>query len=275
MKFCSNGKFFTSSHQAGVNCSVDETQFAKSVFETLRTYQGSVIFAKEEHLDRLWKSAELLSIALPPLKKSPKETKQFISDSLDVCVKHNHLEKSDLRIKVLVRSTHFWITTEKLVPLSKEEYEKGVVVVDKTFDRPFAYAKYTTPVYKKVIESQGDAFETIFFDTAGFLREGNISNVFAVFGDTVITPERNILHGVTREKVLSLPLWQRGNEGDLQVETREIHRDELLTADEIFLTNTTKEIIPVREWRNWRGTSFEVAKKLRKEFHRQFIISKK
>jgi len=66
---------------------------------------------------------------------------------------------------------------------------------------------------------------------------------------------------VTREKVVQLI-----GENNIPFEEREISREELMTADEIFLTNTTKEIIPVRKWGGWRSGAFEIAQKLRELF---------
>lgn len=257
MKFCLNGKFYPSSQKAGVDCEKDAKNFSRGAFETLRTYHGNKIFAKNEHLVRLWNSAEMLSIPID------KKRKKEIEKSLDEAAKYNSLAKTDLRIKVVVFADYFWITTETLIPLSPESYTKGVTITDETFDRPFAIAKYTTPAYQKFIKTQGQAFETIFFDTAGFLREGNISNVFAVLDEKIVTPEKNILHGVTREKVIELI-----HKLHLPFEEQEIHREDLLQASEIFLTNTTKEIVPVSEWGAWNAKSLDTAKKLREEFQK-------
>ncbi|MCF7812583.1 aminotransferase class IV [Candidatus Gracilibacteria bacterium] len=261
MEFFLNGKAFSSAKKAGIDYKKDEQLFARSVFETLRTYNGK-IFALQEHLDRLWQSAQLLDISLPASKK-------IITEALQECAKCNNIAKSELRLKVLLKKEYFWIRSGKIIPLPASTYKKGVEVCDATFDRPFARAKYSSPAYEKfrALQEGHEFFETLLFDTDGFLREGNISNVFALFGKTIVTPEEKILLGVTREKTLSLMKSEK-----IPFELRDIHREELHEADEIFLTNTTKEIIPVSQWGTWRAQSLNTAKKLRELFHKHYVL---
>jgi len=76
-----------------------------------------------------------------------------------------------------------------------------------------------------------------------------------------VTPDKNILKGVTRSRVLKI-----AQEQGLDIQLREIAWEELLKADEIFLTNTSKEVLPVRKWGSWTRDQFPVAQQLRKAF---------
>ena len=223
------------------------TLWPSTVFETMRTYGGKV-FASDEHLERLFKSAEMLGIA-------PKHSPADIRREIGYC-------PTESRVRVTLSAEKFTVQLLPLMPLEESVYEAGVEIGDTTFERPFPRAKYETPVYGEILKAQAETcFETIFFNEDNFLREGNISNVFAVIEGTVVTPKKNILLGVTREKVIQL-ITEQG----LPFEEREISQEELMKASEIFLTNTTKEIIPVRKWRTWEGVSFETAQKLRALF---------
>jgi branched-subunit amino acid aminotransferase/4-amino-4-deoxychorismate lyase len=184
MKFCFNGTFFSSSQAAGVDCEKEMNIFSRGVFETLRTYHEDFIFARKEHLSRLWHSAKMLSI---PCSETQKKT---ILRSLDQLVAFNRISKTNLRIKIALFPKKFWIETQKLIPPSASIYTSGVAMTETTFDRPFAMAKYTTPAYQKFLTKQGAAFETIFFDTAGYVREGNISNIFILLDGKIFTPQK-------------------------------------------------------------------------------------
>src|SRR5207245_1257833 len=84
--------------------------------------------------------------------------------------------------------------------------------------------------------------EAILLDTRGFVLEANAENVFIVRKGQLATPSTNsaILHGVTRQKVIEIAI----NLG-YSVSEREITPFELINADEVFLTGTLAEIVPV------------------------------
>ena len=87
--------------------------------------------------------------------------------------------------------------------------------------------------------------ETILFNEDGYVTEASVCNVFAVKGNTIMTPalDHQLLPGITRHIVLeSLHTLSSYN-----VEERNISIDELKSADEVWLTSSSKEIAPVTE----------------------------
>jgi len=222
------------------------TLIPNAVFETMRTYGGKV-FALDEHLERLFRSAELLGI-------EPRHSQA------DILREIGYLP-TESKVRVHLTAEKFTVQILPLPSVDPLIYSEGVEVCDRVFERPFPRAKYETQMYEEVLNAQGENFETLFFSEEGFLREGNISNVFAVIAGTIVTPKNNILLGVTREKVIQLI-----GENNIPFEERDISREELMKADAIFLTNTTKEIIPVRKWGAWEGGNFEIVQKLREAF---------
>ncbi len=219
----------------------DIRSLGTAVFESLRTYEeGKFIFAVEEHVDRLFKSAEILLI------EHVFSREQVIGD-LRKLVEADRMDGKELRVNICLTNSFFWLKSVDLLEPKSDFYEKGVEVVDETFERPFAGAKYPSPVYSFFDKKRpAGVFETIFFNDDGYLREGNISNVFAVFGDKIVTPASGVLPGITSMHVQEAVL----------VEKRELTREELMRADEIFLTNTSKEVIPVRKWGEWENDDF-------------------
>lgn len=85
------------------------------------------------------------------------------------------------------------------------------------------------------------ASEAIFFNTSGMLAEGTGSNIFIVNDGVVATPPTSdgLLAGITRRFVLSL------GDADIRIAERSITRNDLDTADEVFLTSSTRDIQPV------------------------------
>lgn len=94
-----------------------------------------------------------------------------------------------------------------------------------------------------MFEAKEKGFETtLLLDHSGNITEGPGFNVFAVFGNKVVTAERGVLHGITRKTAIEMAK-ARG----LSVETRALPLEEFWQADEIFLTSSGGGIIPVTQ----------------------------
>jgi branched-chain amino acid aminotransferase len=73
----------------------------------------------------------------------------------------------------------------------------------------------------------------------GRVLEGTTSNFFGFVGETLVTPDTGILPGITRQVVINLV------RGDIPLEVRDLHANELMLMDEAFITASNKEIVPV------------------------------
>lgn len=205
------------------------------VFETM-FFDGKKIHHLDQHIQRLFRSVEICRIKTKvrsekiysQLKSAQKRFSQpnrvkLIFDGETAKTEPSKLKTSDLNL---------------------DEVE----IIDISFERPFPHAKYETPLYQLIKDQQPpNIFETIFFDNDDFLREGNITNVFAIINGMIITPEKNILPGIMRNQVL-----KTCTEKNIPYQLREINRNELESADEIFLTNSLRGVVPVTKWNNWR-----------------------
>ncbi len=256
---CFNGEFHKVIPKT-VSPFSESLEFGLSVFETLRTYNETTIFRLEDHLNRLWHSAEIIGVTFS-------FTKDSIKANLIEIARRNRIAKKNLRLKIFLTADFYWIRTNKLIPLPESVYQKGVSIVDTTFQRNFAEAKYPGFAYSFYEKKKTKlAYEIIFFNEQGFLREGNISNIFMVKNGQLLTPKNKILKGVTRSVVL-----ETAKSLNITTYEKEITRQDLLTANEIFLTNTTKEIVPVREWTIWKNNNFMITQKLHSEFKKSLI----
>jgi branched-chain amino acid aminotransferase len=210
-----------------------------SVFESLKSYCG-VIFKLEEHLDRLYASAKTVGIAI-------RERRSEITRLLYRALKRTGRKEAFLRITA-AKGGIFVIAASRSYP--GEIFKKGISVrtaaVKKNPSRAF-YPEAKSSSYGSAVlatlEGPPEAFEILFLGEDGCIREARTSNVFMVKGMCLRTPPAaGILDGVTRRTVMVLA-------PDLGLEVAEcsLTRHDLYNADEVFLTHTSGELVPVAE----------------------------
>jgi branched-chain amino acid aminotransferase len=222
------------------------------LFETMRAYDGCV-FALHDHLDRLFTSAAALKILVT-------QSRDEIIAGIQEVLRANGLTDARLRLTVTPGNmlnfdqdkgpeSTLIITTSKLQPYPAEYYEKGMtIIISKYKQNPDdATCGHKTlnylPRLMALQQAQtAQAGEALFFTTNNHLAEGCISNVFLASKQTLITPplETPVLAGVTRSKVIEL-----AHEYDIDIDVRKCVVKDLLDAEEVFLTNSIMELMPV------------------------------
>ncbi len=224
--------------------------YGAGLFETMRSYNG-VVFALKDHLDRLFFSARTLSINLAYDRK-------YITDVIYKVLQANKLTDARLRLTLtngpMSQSDEqgkvtLLITAAKLQPYPAEYYKKGVLVVLCPFrqnaDEPTCGHK-TTSYFSRMIAlnraHQKRAAEALWFTTDNRLAEGCISNVFLVKDSVLYTPpiETPVLAGIARKTVCQIAL-----KNSIKLVEKGLSIDDVLAADEIFLTNVIMQIMPV------------------------------
>jgi len=224
--------------------------YGAGLFETMRSYNG-VVFALKDHLDRLFFSARTLSINLAYDRK-------YITDVIYKVLQANKLTDARLRLTLTngpmsqsdeQRKPTLLITAAKLQPYPAEYYKKGVLVVLCPFRQnagePTCGHK-TTSYFSRMIAlnraHQKRAAEALWFTTNNRLAEGCISNVFLVKDSVLHTPpiETPVLAGIARKTVCQIAL-----KNSIKLVEKDLSIDDVLAADEIFLTNVIMQIMPV------------------------------
>jgi branched-chain amino acid aminotransferase len=255
MKVYLNGKFIAR-EKAVVSIDDHGFLYGDGIYETLRVYDGKVFKAKE-HLARLAHSARGVSLKLP-LSMSG-----FVQ-AMDKVVRVNKLKDGVIRLTVTRGPGPYGFDprpckkpTVVIVPLAFSPYplafhQKGITVgvVSVRRNNPRSlppHVKSTScmnGVLAKMESIKLGAQEGVMLTTEGFLAEGTVSNIFVVKRGVVMTPalDGTLLAGVTREHVLALAK-------KFGFHTSETHLEltDLLHADEAFLSNTTMEVMPIRE----------------------------
>ena len=246
------------------------------LFETMRA-ENARVFRFDRHLERLCNSARKL---LTPLERDGLPSTSAIRELMH----RNDLRSARVRLTVTAGSMHadpetdapmltVCATASRLFPYPRDLYEKGAHVMICEFrtspSDPVAGHKTTgyLPRLLGLREAQrAECLEAVWFTTANRLAEGSISNVFVVRKGVLKTPplDTPVLPGIVRKEVLDIARA-------LNVEAQEapITIDELLDADEVLLTNTMMQIMPVVRIERHdiaEGRVGPIAKKLLEEY---------
>ena len=252
-----NNKFVTDK-EAVVSVFDHGFLYGDGVYDTIRSY-GPRIFMRDEHLSRLFRSAEAIGLTIPiPLERW--------GDILHETMIRNEVgtEQRDayLRITVsrgagdigldpaLCASPTVVVMARLLVPPAPSLYETGVTVIVASTKRNLPSAlspqikatNFLNNIQAKREAIAAGAFDSILLNWEQHLTECTISNVFFVRDSTLRTPalECGLLDGITRMIAIQL-----ARELDIHVEEGRYTVDQLYRADECFLTNTSMEIMPV------------------------------
>ena len=112
---------------------------------------------------------------------------------------------------------------------------------------------YLNHVLPKLEVWDGGYDDALMLDIRGYVSEAAGYNVFAVVNGGLITPENNILEGITRGAVMSI-----ANDLNIPVKEGFFEPYDFTTADEVFLTNTVSGITPVTNIDGWKIGSSEI-----------------
>ena len=162
----------------------------------------------------------------------------YVQISRGTDIVRDHIPSNDL-IPTIFVSSH-----ELKTEFSPSSGEKAILLEDFRWRK--SQIKATSLLANVIYRSEAkhrEVFETILFEN-GFITEGAVSNVFCCINNKIITPPltENILPGVTRKVILELI-----QNTPLEYEEIKIPVDSFLSAEEIWVTNSTKGIIPIIE----------------------------
>lgn len=222
--------------------------FADGVYEVLSVYEG-YIFRLEEHLQRLDANLDALHI------NRPYDLSQW-RNILRKLISKNTQEDSSLYIQITrgvapreskinqVNNPTIFIMFR---PLSKNDYSNGVsAMVAKDIRWEYCSIKTISLLPNVLLKYQAEQLGSIeaILIRDGYVTEGSSSNVFIVQDGIVKTPKNSdhLLSGITRNLVVTLL-----NENNMACQETLIKEEELRQADEIWLTSSTREIIPVTQ----------------------------
>jgi len=248
--------------------------YGAGLFETMCGHNG-IVFALKDHLDRLFVSADVLSINNP-------YNREYITEAISKVLHANKLTDARLRLTLTngpmaeseqQNQSTLLITATKLRSYPPEYYKKGVMLVLCPFrQNPLdpASGRKTTSYFSRMIAlniaHQKRAAEALWFTVDNRLAEGCISNVFLVKDSQLYTPPITtpVLPGVARKTVCEL-----AKQNSIKLIEKDLLIDDVLGADEVFLTNVIMQVMPITKVEKHTvgdGQVGPVTKKLHKSF---------
>lgn len=228
--------------------------YGDGIYETMRVYNG-VVFMFDEHLERLSRSADLIALKLP---KKNEDIKTAVYRTLQA----NGYSDASVRISVtrgygetgldpdLCENPTFVIMAHRFKNYPDQCREEGVKVMVAETRRNYCKAlnpqikshNFLNNILARIEAKSGDYFEAIMLNYEGVLAEGTVSNIFFIKHGKLYTPsvDIGILDGITRSIIMELAgkVGRSVNEGRFS-------SNDIKMADEVFISNSLMEIMPV------------------------------
>jgi branched-chain amino acid aminotransferase len=255
-----NGKF-VAWEDAKVHVLTHGLHYGTGVFEGVRCYDtaiGPAVFRHADHIDRLYKSAELYYMPIPYEREEIRQsTLELIArNGLRSCYIRPIVFRGygtmglfplDATVDVAIA---VW---EWAAYLGEEGKQHGVrakvsswrrISPDSLIPQAKASGQYLNSVLAKIESHKAGYEEAILLDDKGHVCEGSGENIYVVREGRIFTPPQtaSILDGINRRSVIQI-----ARDLGFEVVERDIARAELYLADEVFLTGTAAELVPVRE----------------------------
>ena len=251
-------------NKATIHILTHALHYATAVFEGIRCYKtvnGLAIFRLSDHIQRLINSGKIYFM---DIKYSKEELERAVIDTINAnevgeefyvrpiaYYGYGKMGVNPLPNKVSI-AIAAW-TWDEYLKKENQHKEKGIRLMVSAWMRidgrtmPFlakATANYANSALARVEAIRAGFDEAIMLNTNGKVIEASAENIFIVKDGLLITPPitSGALNGITRDTVLAI-----AKENNIPHEIRDITRDELYIADEVFLTGTAAGIKPVSE----------------------------
>lgn len=251
-----DGKFVDFA-DATVHILTHSLQYGSGIFEGIRAYKaqkGTALFRLEDHVKRFFNTAEIYGMCLPT-------TPKILSKAIVGTVSKNKFAECYIRPFGFYNDQHIGLN-----PIGKKvsvavaavyfgsyfaNKDKGIKCKVSSWHRinsevmpPEAKGSgnYLNSILASTEAKKAGADEAIMLSVDGYVAEGPGENLFLVRDGKLVTPDdsADILLGITRDSIMKI-----AEAKGLEVEEREVHREELYTSDELFFAGTAAELTPI------------------------------
>lgn len=240
--------------------------YGDGIFETLRSY-NEYLFNIDLHLSRLRNSSTALKM---PFDYSEERIQSIIKEliiknncpnayvritlsrgvgNLGLQIEDSSPENNISQSLISVQRSTLAIQVKSLTAYPEELYKNGMTLIVSQYKRSVSCpisshktANFMTNILARDEAREKGAHEAIFLNTENYVAEASVSNLFIVIDNVIITPplDANILPGITRKTVLDICKDNR-----ITAKEALFGIEELMNADECFLTNSLMEIMAV------------------------------
>lgn len=237
MAYCYFQGEFVREEEKGIALNAIGLQRGFGIFDFFRSRNGIPTFL-EDYLDRFDRSQEFMNL-------SNKIHKEEIRNAVNELLRLNRISESSFKLMLLGDGSDF---DDQLLPLfyiinrpvALTELDSGKLITHE-YLREYPSVKsinYFTSYRLHQRKKEMDAVDVL-YHKAGWVTESSRSNVFIVKDGVLKTPENNVLHGINRKQILQLDSHR------LDVKVEDFKLDELMNAEEVFISSTLKEIMPI------------------------------
>lgn len=257
--------------------------YGTGIFEGIRCYEtrkGSAVFRLKDHLERFLASIHIVGINDYPFSLDD------LYHAVHTTIQANGFSECYIRPLVymtgpLTLNLDDWSPATGIAVwewgpfLGKEAADNGIHMTVSSFTRHHpnvmmtkakVSGNYVNSTLAKTLAKRSGFDEAVMLDPQGYVAECTGENLFLVRDGILYTPPRTtVLEGITRDSVLQL-----AKDADIMVVEEPITRDQLYSADEVFVCGTAAEVVPVKaiDFRNiGTGKPGQVTRKLQESFH--------
>ncbi|RJQ43475.1 MAG: branched-chain-amino-acid transaminase [Nitrospiraceae bacterium] len=256
--------------------------YGDGVYETLRAYKG-VVYMLDEHIRRLFRSAAMIDLTIP---MTPEAIRKAVYETMTA----NSQKEAVIRISIsrgkgplgldpaLCPKPTLVIMSSEFKKYPSLYYQKGVKIAVVSIRRNYRGAldpqikslNFLNNILAKIEAKKRGAYEAVMLNYKGYLAEGTITNIFFLKDNILFTPSISvgILDGITRKIIIDTA-------GELGIKVHEgrFRQEALCRAHEVFISNTTIEVMPVAEVddRKVRTSPGKITKALHEGYKRKVI----
>mgnify|MGYP002655042339 CR=1 FL=1 len=243
--YCYINKQFLPVEEAGVSVTDLLVQRGYGIFDYLRVANNKPLFL-EDHLERFYNSSNTMRLQV-------KETKEEVLQIVHELIKMNNLSYSGIRLIIgggdsadgyTIFEPSLLIIQQPLVAPPDSLTVQGIRLASFEYQRQLPRVKTTD--YLMAIHLQPwmkeQGADDILYYSNGIVRECPRSNFFMIKDGKIITSANQMLLGITRKNILKIAA-----ENNIPFEERDITIEEVKTADEAFITSSTKRVTAVRQ----------------------------
>jgi branched-chain amino acid aminotransferase len=239
-----NGDFVESS-QASLGVEDLAVQRGYGVFDFFRC-KGGVPFLLTSYLERFYNSADCLNLKVPM-------DRSVLKNIIAQFIQKNQLKNEGVKMiltggyaldRYTPQKPNLIISSHQITPPGPDKYKRGFRVMSYSYQRELPSCKSINYLQGiKLIPTLAEKrYDDVLYHSDGSITEFPRSNVFIVDAQNrLATPAKDMLHGITRKLILHLAKDQ------YSPQERDISLSELKDANEVFLTSTTKRIMPICE----------------------------
>jgi branched-chain amino acid aminotransferase len=248
-----DGKFVPKS-EAKISIFDHGLLYGDGVFEGIRAY-NCLVFKLKEHLSRLSESAHTIMLELPLSRNQ-------LTEAIVETLRRNKLRDAYIRVVVtrgegdlgldprLCKKPTVFIITDKIVLYPESYYRNGLEIitvptvrnVPEAINPALKSLNYLNNILAKIEATNSDYQEALMLNHQGYVAECTGDNIFMLKNGILLTPSAYLgaLRGITRQAIMDLSL-----RNDIPCQERVLTRHDFFNADEVFLTGTAAEVVPV------------------------------